>query len=82
AAVAFRPHIVFLDVGMPKLAGNEAAQRIRDQSSANGTLLVALAGWSPRDLGVRADMRAFDAHLTKPVDYRSVRRLLREVVAE
>ncbi|MBA3564395.1 MAG: response regulator, partial [Gammaproteobacteria bacterium] len=44
AAVAFRPHIVFLDVGMPKLAGNEAAQRIRDQSSANGTLLVALTG--------------------------------------
>ena len=31
AAAAFRPDVVLLDIGLPKLNGYEAARRIREQ---------------------------------------------------
>lgn len=66
AAETFQPHIVFLDLALPKLSGSEAARRIRQQPWGKDMILVALTGWGldvdrrqSRDLG-------FDDHLVKP----------------
>lgn len=67
-AAEFRPEVVLLDIGMPKLNGYETAQRMRSQPWAAQATLVALTGWGEDDDRRRASDAGFDRHFTKPVD--------------
>jgi CheY-like chemotaxis protein/nitrogen-specific signal transduction histidine kinase len=76
-ATAFEPHIAFLDIGMPRVDGYEAARRIRDLLGDRVTL-VALTGWGQDD-DKRLSLEAgFDHHLTKPPEPDVVERLIAE----
>src|SRR5262249_39945083 len=44
-AETFQPHVILMDVGMPRLSGYEAAQEIRKQAWGQGITIVALTGW-------------------------------------
>jgi PAS domain S-box-containing protein len=73
---AFRPHVVFLDLGMPGMDGLEAARRIRALPAGRDVLLVAVTGWGQeRDRQATADA-GFDAHLVKPADPFALRTLI------
>ena len=63
----FEPHVVLLDLGMPRMDGFEAARQIRE---ALGTrvVLVAVTGWGQDEDKDRAHHAGFDHHLTKPAD--------------
>ncbi|MBA3563261.1 MAG: DUF4118 domain-containing protein [Gammaproteobacteria bacterium] len=67
AAGSFRPDVVLLDIGLPKLNGYEAARRIREQPGGKNIVLVAVTGWGQDEDKRRADEAGFDVHLTKPV---------------
>jgi len=70
-----RPDIALVDIGLPKLDGYELARRARQQLKSE-TLLVALTGYGlPADVK-RAYDAGFDAHLTKPLDFRAFQKLL------
>jgi PAS domain S-box-containing protein len=71
-----RPDVAFLDLGMPKLSGFEAARRIRDQPWGRGVTLVALTGWGHEEDRRRSREAGFDAHLVKPVDVAQIEKLL------
>ena len=45
AAATFRPDVILLDIGLPKLNGYEAARSIREQPWGKNMVLVALTGW-------------------------------------
>lgn len=77
-AQSFKPDVILLDVGMPKLSGDAAARAIR--ATGLPAVLVSLTGWSPLDLERREQASVFDSHLTKPVDFNHVEQLLRELV--
>ena len=64
----FRPHVLLLDIGMPKLTGYEVARRVRDLRGP-GVLIVAITGWGQEEDRLRARESGFDHHFTKPVDY-------------
>ena len=64
-ARAFDPHIAFLDIGMPRMDGYEAARHIRDLLG-NRVTLVALTGWGQDEDKRRSREAGFDHHLTKP----------------
>jgi CheY-like chemotaxis protein len=67
-ADAFRPDVVLLDIGLPKLNGYEVAQRIRQQPWGQCIVLIALTGWG-QDMDCHHSKEAgFDHHLVKPVD--------------
>ena len=75
-AEKFRPDIVLLDIGMPKLGGYEMAERIREQPWGERMMLVALTGWAQEE-GEQVTRKAdFDAHLVKPVDRADLATLL------
>lgn len=76
SAETFRPDLVLLDIGLPKLNGYDAARRIRKQPWGKGMVLVATTGWGQEDDRKRARDAGFDIHLTKPVRIESVQALL------
>ena len=81
-AVAFagrlQPDIAILDIGMPNMSGYEVAQRIRQQPWARNIVLVALTGWGQEDHRRRSADAGFDYHLTKPVDFEVLQRIIAE----
>lgn len=64
----FRPDAALLDIGMPRLTGNEVAQAIRAQPGGAEVLLVAITGWGQERDREAARGAGFDVHFTKPVD--------------
>ncbi|MEO5616198.1 MAG: ATP-binding protein [Candidatus Eisenbacteria bacterium] len=78
AAATFKPDVVLLDIGLPKLNGYEAARRIREQPWGKSILLVALTGWGKDEDRQKSTEAGFDAHLIKPVDQADLTRLLAE----
>ncbi len=76
AAATFRPDVVLLDIGLPKLNGYEAARKIREQPWGKNMLLVALTGWGQEEDRRRTQQAGFNAHLVKPVDLDALQALL------
>jgi DNA-binding response OmpR family regulator len=77
-AADFRPDMILLDIGMPKLNGYDVARQIRGQQWSNGTVLVALTGWGQEEDKRRATEAGFDRHFTKPIDPLELHRLVSE----
>lgn len=74
-ATTSRPDVVLLDIGLPRLDGYEVARRLRAHYG-DSVRLVAVTGWGQDDDRHRASDAGFDAHLTKPIDYLDLAKLL------
>jgi CheY-like chemotaxis protein len=74
---AWRPHMMFLDVGMPKINGFELARRLRGQPWAQDVLLIALTGWGKDEDRRQSFEAGFDHHLVKPAELSEIERLCR-----
>ena len=77
-AATFRPDVIVLDVGMPRVDGYEAARRIRKEPWSNGVVLVALTGWGQEEDRAKAKNAGFDHHLTKPASIDAIVHLITE----
>ena len=75
-AAAFRPEVILLDIGMPKLNGYEACRRIREQPWSEKVILIALTGWGQDDDRRRSREAGFNHHMVKPVDPAALEKLL------
>ena len=76
-AAAFRPDVVLLDIGMPRMDGYTAARRIREKLPA--VVLIAVTGWGRREDMREAAAAGFDHHLVKPVQPEQLVKLLATV---
>ncbi len=76
AAEQFRPDMILLDIGLPKLNGYDACRRIREQPWSDGMEIIALTGWGQEDDRRRSKEAGFDHHLVKPVDLAALESLL------
>ena len=76
AAAAFRPELVLLDIGLPKLNGYDVARRIRQQAWGRDVTLVALTGWGQDEDRHRSQEAGFNLHIVKPVEIKVLERLL------
>ncbi|MDB5337147.1 MAG: luxQ 1 [Planctomycetaceae bacterium] len=79
ATEQFRPQVILMDVGMPKLNGYEATRQIRKQPFGKSITIIALTGWGQE--GDRAQSRnaGCDGHLVKPVTLPDLEKLLAQV---
>ena len=75
-AETFRPAVVLLDIGMPKLNGYEAARKIREQTWGKDMVLIAVTGWGGENDRNRSREAGFNAHLLKPVNYPELAKLI------
>lgn len=75
-AVAFRPDVIVLDIGLPRMNGYEACRAIREQPWGKDIVMVALTGWGQDDDRRRALEAGFDHHMIKPVNFGALQDVL------
>ncbi|HTF88665.1 MAG TPA: ATP-binding protein [Planctomycetota bacterium] len=80
-ASSYRPEIVLLDIGLPKLSGYDACRAIRAQAGGRDIVMVALTGWGQDEDRLKSIEAGFDSHLVKPVDHDRLIRLLSDLLA-
>lgn len=73
---ATRPQVVFCDIGLPEMDGNEVCQRIGGGSSAARPVMIALTGWVTEEDRRQTRSAGFDHHLAKPLEFARIRELL------
>jgi two-component system CheB/CheR fusion protein len=76
AAADFLPEVGLVDIGLPGMSGYELARRLREQPQLKNMLLIAQTGWGRDEDRQRSEEAGFDYHLTKPIDYEALFRLL------
>ena len=76
AAREFRPDVILLDLGLPKLNGYEACRRIRAQQNGTPAVVIAQTGWGSDEDRQRTTAAGFDHHMVKPVDPSALLELL------
>ncbi len=76
---SYRPVLVFLDLGMPKMDGYEVARRLRRQPDLEHIRLAALTGWGQQEDRRRTAEAGFDHHFVKPVEPNAIEGLLAEL---
>ena len=79
AAEAFKPDVVLMDLGMPRMNGYEAANSIRMQHWGKHMVLVALTGWGQEEDRQRTQKAGFDHHLVKPAEPAELRSLFADL---
>ena len=76
------PDALILDIGMPRLTGDQVARAVRSEPWGQRVFLVAVTGWGEPDDKARASAAGFDHHLTKPIDLDEMERLLGDFEAK
>ncbi len=75
-AEEFRPSVIVLDIGMPRMNGYDACRRIREQPWGREVIIVALTGWGQAEDKRRSKEAGFDRHLVKPIEPAALGELL------
>jgi PAS domain S-box-containing protein len=81
-AEQFRPQVVLMDIGMPKLNGYEATRRIRERPWGCDLVIIALTGWGQDVDRAKSKEAGCDGHLVKPVNLPDLEKLLAELPNE
>lgn len=77
AVLDFGPDVVLCDLGLPGgMDGYAVAQTLRRNGAGGPPLLVALTGYGQEEDKQRSYSAGFDAHLTKPVEFQELQRLM------
>jgi PAS domain S-box-containing protein len=76
AALALRPEVALIDIGLPGFDGHEVARRIRASAVCDETVLIALTGYAQVEDRRQAENAGFQHHLVKPVDLNKLTQLI------
>lgn len=79
AAARFRPDVILMDVGMPRLNGHEATKQIRQQETDHHAIIIALTGWGQETDRALSRAAGCDGHLVKPVNLPDLEKMLGEL---
>lgn len=78
-AADFRPHVVFLDLGMPRVDGFEVCHELRRKFGFEDLCIVAVTGYGTETHRAKSRVAGFDAHLLKPASPELVKATLEEL---
>jgi CheY-like chemotaxis protein len=72
----WHPEVILCDLGLPGMDGFAVAQAVRADPGLRATRLVAVSGYGQDEDRQRCQEVGFDAHLTKPIEFADLERLL------
>ena len=67
-AERWRPEVILLDIGLPKMDGYEVCRRIRREPWGRGMMVFAVTALGHDDAVTKSQHSGFDMHLVKPVE--------------
>lgn len=76
ATEEFRPDLILMDLGMPKLNGFDATRLIRKQRSNKDVTIIAVTGWGQEEDRRRSKEAGCDDHVVKPIEFSALSKLL------
>ena len=76
--VAAVPDLIIMDIEMPKMRGDEAAEQIRENPLWVLIPIVALTGRNPETLGAKQSL--FNAYLVKPFGFDEMVKKVEELI--
>jgi two-component system CheB/CheR fusion protein len=77
-APTFKPDVVILDIGLPRMNGYQVAGELRKLPALKRATLIALTGYGQEDDRKQTHDAGFAHHLMKPVDPDELRAVLAE----
>jgi signal transduction histidine kinase len=80
-ARTFRPDVMLLDIGLPRLNGYEVARRVRQEPWGKSIFLIAMTGFGQEEDRRRSVEAGFDDHMVKPIDLVELEKKLSELSA-
>jgi PAS domain S-box-containing protein len=72
ALKTFHADVALVDIGLPVMDGYELARRLRANAQTRSMCLVAVTGYGQSSDRVQSKAAGFDAHLVKPVDFKTL----------
>jgi CheY-like chemotaxis protein/anti-sigma regulatory factor (Ser/Thr protein kinase) len=75
-AAQFRPDVILMDVGMPRLNGLDATRQIRQQPWGRAATIIALTGWGQECDRDQSREAGCNGHLVKPVALEELHQVL------
>ncbi|NEV64779.1 ATP-binding protein [Thiorhodococcus minor] len=75
-AMARRPDVVLLDIGLPGMDGYAVAHALRQQFLHATLRIIAITGYGQPESRERSRSAGFDVHLVKPIDFDALLALL------
>ena len=73
------PRVCILDIGLPKMDGNELAKRIKATPATSSAVLIAVTGYGQEIDKKLAMESGFNHHLVKPVDFEKLQEILKNL---
>ncbi len=67
SAKAYKPDIVFLDIGMPGMSGYEICHALKADPALINSVFIAQTGWGQQKHRQMSSEAGFDFHLVKPI---------------
>jgi signal transduction histidine kinase/CheY-like chemotaxis protein len=67
-ASSFRPDVILLDIGIPKLNGYDVCRQLRQHDWGRRIRVIAQTGFGEERDRLRSAEAGFDGHLVKPID--------------
>jgi CheY-like chemotaxis protein len=77
-AARSRPDLILCDLGLPGMDGYEVAKELRRDPATSDARLIAVSGYGQEEDKRRCRQAGFDLHLTKPVEFADLQRLIDE----
>lgn len=72
----FAPHVVLLDIGMPRMSGFQIARELQSEYAERCPVLIAVTAWDAPTDKMRGRISGFAKYITKPYDPNALLALL------
>ncbi len=77
-AGSFRPEVILMDIGMPRMNGYEACSAIRATDHGKHMHIIAVSGWGQEEDRKKSHEAGFDGHVVKPMEKTTMARVIAE----
>lgn len=78
--IIFKPHLIILDLLMPKIDGFEVCQRLKKNSDTANTKIIAISGYDTEENRQRILNCGADLFLPKPLDIENIKKEIKMVL--
>jgi CheY-like chemotaxis protein len=78
-ARAYLPHIMLVDIGLPRMNGYEVCRSLKQYPEFQDTVFIAQTGWDQAEHRILSAEAGFQHHLIKPIDLIALKTIMSSI---